>query len=357
MTEPRLTVWPPLPPSVHLRRPRALPFPLSDPRCRIYARGRHALWQGIAAVGLARGDGVLAPAYHHGSEIETLLRAGADVSFYEVGDDLQPDESALAELVTEKTRALYLTHFIGFPQNGARWRAWCDERGLLLIEDVAQAWMGTSDGESLGSWGDVSIFCLYKTFGVPDGGAVLARGVKTPSAGPRGGGRLLRRHGAWLMSRSGGLARLGGTVMGGGGGGDDDLAVGDPASPPYGSTLRTLPRAYEADAAERRRGNYRYLLERLGDLVPPPFEVLPEGAAPFAFPVGVGEKDAVLRRLSSVNIDAQNFWAIPHPALQTDRFPLSSARRASIVGLPVHQELRPKDLARIAAETRAASER
>ena len=80
-------------------------------------------------------------------------------------------------LVGPATRALHVTHVLGFPAAAPRWRRWCDERGLLLIEDAAQAWLAADpqSGEPVGSWGDLSVFCLYKTLPVPNGGALLAR--------------------------------------------------------------------------------------------------------------------------------------------------------------------------------------
>ena len=75
--------------------------------------------------------GVLAPAFHHGSEIEALLRAGLECRFYEVGESLAPDPAELESLVGPRTRALLLIHYLGRPQAAARWREWCDERELL----------------------------------------------------------------------------------------------------------------------------------------------------------------------------------------------------------------------------------
>src|SRR5205085_2134635 len=66
----------PLPPAVWLRAPAdRLPYPLEEPRCTLSSRARHGLWNAVRALGLGAGDEVLAPAYHHGSEIEALCRA------------------------------------------------------------------------------------------------------------------------------------------------------------------------------------------------------------------------------------------------------------------------------------------
>jgi hypothetical protein len=80
----RLTPLPPFPPGLLVQRAQPPPFPLGEPRCRLYARARHGLWDAMRAAGLGPGDTVLAPAFHHGSEIEAFHQAGLGCRFYEV---------------------------------------------------------------------------------------------------------------------------------------------------------------------------------------------------------------------------------------------------------------------------------
>jgi DegT/DnrJ/EryC1/StrS aminotransferase family len=200
-----------LPFELYARLPsKRLPFPLEEPDCRIFSLARHGLFMGIKALGLEPEDEILVPAYHHGSEIEALVRAGIVCRFYDVGQHLEPDEKELEALLDTPVRALFLIHYMGLPQNALRWRAWCDERGLLLIEDAAQAWLSSSGGTPIGYHGDLSIFCLYKTFGLPDGAAVISsRPPQAPHSGRRlGFGRLVREHGLYLAQRRGWLAAL-----------------------------------------------------------------------------------------------------------------------------------------------------
>jgi perosamine synthetase len=347
MSLPRLAVWPPLPPAAWFRRPRPyLPFPLAEAGCGLYSMGRHALWHGVRALGLKPGDEVLMPAYNHGSEVEALERAGLGLRFYEARDSLEPDESELEDLRGEPTRALYLIHYLGFPQDTGRWRDYCDERGLLLVEDAAQAWLAEREGRPLGSDGDLVIFCLYKTFGLPDGAALLIRGA-APAADGRSLGltRALRRNAGWLASRFGPLAPLG-RPIGRRPVDEREFALGDPDSSPATASALLLPRVSDPGAARRRRDNYRALHEELGELTPPPFGKLPPGASPFAFPIEVERKEETLARLAAARIRGLDLWSIPHgsipPELQT------GSRRSRTIGLPVHQELRPSDLERIA---------
>jgi dTDP-4-amino-4,6-dideoxygalactose transaminase len=346
---------PPLSLGVYTRR-RAdrIPFPLEEPGCVLFERARHGLWHGLRALGLGGGDEVLVPAYHHGSEVETLVRAGLTCRFYEATETLAPDERELEALLRPRTRALHLIHYLGFAQDAPRWRGWCEERGLLLIEDAAQAWLGSLDGRPLGSFGDIAIFCLYKTFGVPDGGVLLCSSPSAQANGlSRAGiGPLALRHAAWCLERSPLLAELASRFERSAPySPEQDFALGDPNSPPSAATLRLL-RRIDPGAGVRRGTNYRVLLDELGDLVPSPFASLPEGASPFAFPIAVDDKQTLIARLASQGVRALNLWSVPHPALPAASFPAAAALRAHVVGLPVHQELRPADLARIARAVR-----
>ena len=352
----RLEVMPPLPIGVYARSAaQTLPFPLGEPTCRLYSRARHGLFQGVLALGLRAGDEVLAPAYHHGSEIEALLRAGLQPRFYEATETLAPDEDELERALRPQTRALYLVHALGFPQDAARWRAWCDERGLLLVEDAAQAWLATSaDSRPVGVWGDLGIFCLYKTFGIPDGAALVCTAAPPgPSArGRRGLRPLLDRHRSWLRSRSAWPERLDGQRAPAPYDAALDFGLGDPSEPPARASRLVLPRVVDASAADRRRTNYALLLEELSDRVAGPFAKLTEGASPFAFPVQADDKERLLATLRAAAIDAVDLWRVPHPALPAERFPAAARLRASVAAVPVHQELRVHDLERIAEALR-----
>ena len=57
----------------------------------------------------------------------------------------------------------------------------------------------------------------------------------------------------------------------------------------------------------------------------------------------------MLAHLRAGGVSPLDFWSVPHPTLDTARFPEIAERRASTIGLPVHQGLRPRDLDRIAS--------
>jgi len=351
----RLAIAPPLPPNVYLRRRRrTLPFPLDEPGYRLYARARHGLFHGVRALGLEPGDEALVPAYHHGSEIETLRQAGLECRFYDLDVGLEPDESQLEELCGPRTRVLHLIHYYGRPQDAGRWRRWCDDRRLALIEDAAQTWLAQSGNAPVGSFGDLAIFCLHKSFGLPDGGALVARKPPPP---PSAGGRrrgvhaLVTRHRHWLAQRSARLARARPDVTTPESRREEPshaFAVGDPDTPPAAMTSFLLPRVADPSASAKRRANFQMLLDRLSPAVPEPLRALPAGAAPYAFLIESPDKNALLRHLEASGIAGGALWETPHPLVDVERFPVARRVRSRFVGLPVHQELSRADIDRIA---------
>lgn len=353
----RIGLWPPFPlQSVH-SRPASVPFPLSDPRCRVYSLARQGLWHGVRALGFEVGDEVLVPAYHQGAEIEAFSQAGLKCLFYRVDERLEPVEADLVELAGPRTRGLHIIHYWGFPQNVARWRSWCDERRLFLIEDGAQALLASSGNSSVGSAADLAVFCLYKSFGLPDGAAAICRSdLPAPRSGARiGASGLARRAGSALTARSRMLALVraalvpereesrdeGGFLAG-------EFELGDSHRSPTRLTSRLLQRVIDPVAAERRREHYAFLLGRLRHRVPAPFDVLPDGAVPIAFPLEVDNGLKAAASLRPMGIAAGVLWPTRHPIVPAGQWERADYFRDHVLALPVHQELTAEHLERIA---------
>lgn len=346
----RVGVWPPLPPDAYSRRKNLeLPFPLEDPKVRLFSLARHALLDGTSALGMSPGDVILVPAYHHGAEIQAYRDARLDCRFYGMTDQMAPDPRELERLLTPEVRALHLTHILGFPQDAQYWREWCDGHGLLLIEDAAQAMLARSRDAPVGSFGDLSVFSLYKAFGVPDGAAQWLRSGNSgvPSAHAPGLRSLLKRNAAYVAMRvpfpsatyHGIRERRMGLVDPA-----TEFAIGDHSVGPSRPTEYLMPRIVRGDAATKRVANYRVLLDALQAHVPAPFQTPPEGASPYGFPILTGHRDLLATHLGRHGVSSLNFWKNPHPSLDVSRFERERTLRSEVLVLPVHQELRPRDL-------------
>ena len=76
---------------------------------------------------------------------------------------------------------LYVIHYAGWPQPMSELVDLCRRRGMLLVEDCALSLLSEVDGRPLGSFGDWSVFCLYKTLPLPNGALLVQNGPRLES--------------------------------------------------------------------------------------------------------------------------------------------------------------------------------
>lgn len=349
-------------------RPEDLPYPLNHERRRHYYLGRNAVYHGARALGLGAGAEVVFPAWHSGTESAPLLHAGCVLRFYEVRRDLTIDLDEVESLITPATRAIYAIHFIGFPAPIQELRDLADHYQLPLIEDVALGFLGQIDGRPMGTWGDVSIFCLYKSLPTAAGGilAINREDIPLPPEPTRvnhyselnltakSALNHLEMHGGWLGWKARQLIqRLGrsGTRAAG-------LTVKNPDALNFepdllefrmGRLTRKIscwldyPRIVEA-----RRANYQWLVRELeGTGVHLLRPDLPEGCVPLFFPVWTEDKFGTVARMIADGIDGVPVWGIHHRHLPHGVFPHTEFLTEHAVEVPVHHTLTRAHLIRI----------
>jgi dTDP-4-amino-4,6-dideoxygalactose transaminase len=95
----------------------------------------------------------------------SVVFAGGRVVFADIrADTLSMDPESLLQNITEKTRAVILTHIAGFPNPDLkRIMEICRKRGLFLIEDATHAIGATVDGQQAGTFGDAAVFAFTPT--------------------------------------------------------------------------------------------------------------------------------------------------------------------------------------------------
>lgn len=166
---------------------------LLDIGLRHFSRGRYALGDAYRIAGLDQQSALLAPAYHCVTMLDPALALGAQVQFYSLKSDLKPDPDSLDQLYARSIKpikALLATHFFGFVQDFSWLKQWCDDKGVVLIEDCSHVLFTEQyQAEGAGFYGKLIASSPYKFFPCPDGGLLYAPegnllgGVKTESAG------------------------------------------------------------------------------------------------------------------------------------------------------------------------------
>lgn len=371
----RITVYLPLPwrGLIGPPRPSARVFPFDAARATYYYMARGAIWHGADLLGLKPGDEILMPAYNHGIEIQVLLAKGFRLRYYRVDERMRVDLDHLRGLLAPSTRAIYMTHYLGFAQPIAAARALAREAGVPLIEDCALALYARAPEGPLGTFGDVSVFCLYKNIPVPHGGMLVVNrdGLDEPPP-TRPPDRLTT--GAYVANRLIDGVMMNGHAWGPGAaaaaraffralkGGvraetvpidtnDLDTSVIDVGVRPV--VRRIAERTDAARVIAARRENYLRLASALGDAARLVVPDLPEGASPMSLPILVPDKAATQARLLSVGIESVNMWSKQHPDIPSGRFPEVEFLRRHLLELPIHQGVRRRHVDYIAERARS----
>jgi hypothetical protein len=103
--------------------------------------------------------------------VAVILESGAIPVYYPLENDLTPNWSALEFIAKNSScRILFMVHYFGQPQDIKRFRLFCTQNNLLLLEDNAHGFGGLFGGEPLGLFGDIGISSPRKLLGTPSGG-------------------------------------------------------------------------------------------------------------------------------------------------------------------------------------------
>jgi hypothetical protein len=174
-------------------REAATPCLLTLPGLRYTTSGRAAILLALETLGIGPGDGVLLPTYHCPTMVAPAADRGATPRFYPIDDCGAPQLAWLRQQDLRGVRAMLVAHFFGLPQNLAPVRAWCQDKGIALIEDCAHALFGRSGARPIGGWGDVAIASLTKFLPVPEGGCLIVNnGGSAPALTPCSSGQQLQ---------------------------------------------------------------------------------------------------------------------------------------------------------------------
>jgi dTDP-4-amino-4,6-dideoxygalactose transaminase len=141
------------------------------------ANGTDALTIAFTALDLAPGSGVLIAANEGGYAATACRLAGLVPIVMDVDEHSMLPSVACAEAaMSENVRAIVVTHLHGEGGDIRLLDEWRRERGLLLIEDCAQAAGARRAGAHVGGRGDAATFSFYPTKNLAaagDAGAVV----------------------------------------------------------------------------------------------------------------------------------------------------------------------------------------
>jgi dTDP-4-amino-4,6-dideoxygalactose transaminase len=284
---------------------------VGTPHAATVSSGTAALHLACLAAGLGPGDEVIVPAFTFVASASAPRYVGAEPVLCDVRSpqDFNLDVEDVARRITTRTRAVIAVHFCGYPADILALRKLCDEHGLILIEDCAQAIGAHIDdsGRQVGTVGELGCFSFFskKQLCVGEGGMVT-----TADAALDASVRLFRSHAmtssTWDRHR----------------GHDPSYDVVDIGfnyrldEPRAALGLSRLPRLDESIAA--RRAIVRAYRERLGEIAGIELafdDQAVKRASHFAFPVLLADRDTRDRFRAELKANGiQTTW---YPALHT----------------------------------------
>ena len=300
--------------------------------------GTSALNLALRACGVGPGDEVITVPFTFVATVAAIVETGATVRFADIApDSFTLDPSGLADIVTERTKAIIPVHLYGQPADMDPILDVARTHGLTVIEDAAQAHGARYKERPVGSLGDMACFSFYpsKNLGAcGEGGMVVtdnpeyAQNIQLL----RNWGHTDRYHHAVV----GGNHRL------------DAVQA---------AVLRVKLRHLDAWNTSRRAAAGRYD-QRLADLDVTTPAAMNYGTHVYhLYAVRVARRNAVLEALNARDIGAAVHYPSPvhlQPAYddlgyEKGRFPESERAAEEVLSLPMFPELSEDAVAEVTA--------
>ena len=141
---------------------------LTGNHCVGVGNGTDALELALQCAGIQPGEGVIVPSLTAYATVAAILRTGAKPVFADIEAErpvisLTEVERLLNNRSVHSVRAVIAVHLYGEACDLDGLRSLCQQHGVALIEDCAQATGTTYRGTAVGTWGDFAAFSFYPT--------------------------------------------------------------------------------------------------------------------------------------------------------------------------------------------------
>jgi len=162
--------------------------------CSAVSSGTAAMHLAFLALDIEENDEVIIPALTFVSDANCvkLMKAKPVLADCSSEDNWNVSAESISKVITNKTKAVVVVHYAGYPCDMQPIVDLCKEKGVFLIEDCAHAPGAFIDNKAVGTWGDIGCFSFFtnKNLSVGEGGM-------TSTANKNLGKRLasLRSHG------------------------------------------------------------------------------------------------------------------------------------------------------------------
>ena len=317
--------------------------------------GRDAIYWGLRQLNVKKGENVLMPASLCDVIIQPFLSLQINIKYYGLNSSLHYNVEEITDKIDDKTRAVYVIHYFGFPQvDIEKVVELCNKRGLFLIEDCAHSFLGQYKGKPLGDYGHISIFSIRKFLPLPDGGylkmnnfvpSIPVRRSRNPLYPAFTTAKLLVKDFALKgiipiqLMRAVSISR-------------EDKSVYATSSFDYDMSDLSkfiFKRVKLNEMIAKRRENYQHWLKNIHYLqtFAVLFSELYDGIVPYSFPVIVENRDTLLQKLKAKGVLLEPtlnppFYALPNLLNGNEQFADVEFLAERFLSLPVYQSINTK---------------
>lgn len=145
-----------------------------DVSCAAVSSCTAALHLALLSCGIGADDEVIIPALTFVADINVVEMVGATAVLADCDSEANWNVSAatVSRCITDKTKAVIIVHFAGYPCDMDEIVSLCQKRGIHLIEDVAHAPGAVYKGRACGTFGDFGCFSFFtnKNLSIGEGG-------------------------------------------------------------------------------------------------------------------------------------------------------------------------------------------
>lgn len=135
--------------------------------------GTAALRAAMYALGVGKGDEIICPSITYWASCLPVYTLRGTVVFADIDPEtlcIDPDD--IEHRISERTKAIVVVHYMGYPADMDRIMAIANKHGIPVLEDPSHAHGGLYKGKKVGTFGKAAGFSLMsgKSFAIGEGG-------------------------------------------------------------------------------------------------------------------------------------------------------------------------------------------
>ena len=172
----------------------------SDIKATAVSSATAALHISLLIAGVKEGDEVIISGLTFVADANVVRMCNATPVFCDVNslEDWNPSIEDIKTKVSEKTKAVIVVHFAGYPIEDIKELAeFCKQKNIYLVEDVAHAVGASYDAQMCGAFGDMACFSFFsnKNLSTGEGGMFVTKNEEFDKKA-----KLFRSHGMTSMT-------------------------------------------------------------------------------------------------------------------------------------------------------------